>query len=163
MSHVDGDASANTPENAPVYRSPNLDLVGDEHIHRYEETDGAVGHEWNGAPCLVLTTTGRRTGKPRKSALIYGQHGEDYVVVASKGGSTAHPSWYLNLVAEPRVHVRVLGDLFEAVAATASGDQRTELWQIMTDVWPNYDVYTTRTSRVIPVVVLRRQPEGEHR
>jgi deazaflavin-dependent oxidoreductase (nitroreductase family) len=138
----------------PVYRRPNIQLVGDEHVRRYEETNGVVGHEWNGAPCLILTTKGRKSGDYRKSALIYGQYGDDYLVVASQGGSAQHPSWYLNLLAEPLVTLQIRGDVFEAVATPASDEQRPLLWQIMTNVWPNYDVYTTRTTRVIPVVLL---------
>jgi len=132
----------------------DLGLVGAEHVRRYMETDGAVGHEWNGAHCLILTTRGRRTGEARPQPLIYGRDGNDYVVVASKAGAPTHPSWYHNLVAEPRVEVQVKADRFSARARIAVGDERGRLWKIMTAAWPRYDEYAARTSREIPVVVL---------
>jgi deazaflavin-dependent oxidoreductase (nitroreductase family) len=138
----------------PGYRAPDVTLVGPEHIARYEETNGEVGHEWNGATCLVLTTTGRITGQPRKSALIYAQDGDSYVVVASKGGAPSHPLWYRNLADNSDVMVQVLDRKFAATASTAEGPERERLWKVVTAVWPNYDVYTTRTDRLIPVVVL---------
>src|SRR5438105_10862695 len=91
----------------PGYTRPDTSLLGDEHIRRYEETDGEVGHEWNGATCLVLTATGRKSGVARKFALIYARDGDDYVVVASKGGAPNHPGWYLNVQANPDVTVQV--------------------------------------------------------
>ncbi|HEX7094959.1 MAG TPA: nitroreductase family deazaflavin-dependent oxidoreductase [Acidimicrobiales bacterium] len=138
------------------YVQPDLSLFGDEHVRRYEETDGEVGHIWSGVPCLVLTTTGRKSGQPRKNALIYGTDGDNYVVIASQGGAPTHPNWYLNLVANPNVTVQVKADRFPAVARTAEGAERERLWQLMTGIWPNYDEYATRTTRVIPVVVLER-------
>jgi proline iminopeptidase len=137
----------------PIDRS----LFGDEHVRRYEETDGAVGHIWNGATCLVLTTAGRRTGEPRKFPLIYGRDGDRLVIVASKGGSPEHPGWYRNLLAHPDAQVQVLGDRFPVTARTAAGEERARLWRIMTAVWPSYDDYATRTDREIPVVVLERR------
>lgn len=132
----------------------DLSLVGDEHVRRYVETGGEVGHLWNGVPTLVLTTTGRTTGVPRSSAMIYGQDGDAYVVIASQGGAPTHPAWYLNLTAEPAVTVQVGPDRFPARARTADGDERVRLWSLMTSVWPSFDVYQSRTDRVIPVVVL---------
>ena len=68
-------------------------LFGQQHVKRYQETDGAEGHEWQGAHVLILTTTGRRSGEPRSTPLIYGRDGDNYVVVASKGGADEHPAW----------------------------------------------------------------------
>ncbi len=141
------------------YAAPDLSLVGEDHIRRYEETGGAVGHEWNGATCLILTTKGRKTGLVRKSALIYDRDGDNYLVVASKGGAPTHPGWYLNLLANPLVEVQVLDQRFTARARTANPEEKPRLWKIMTRKWPNYDVYATRTSRDIPVVVL--EPLGD--
>jgi deazaflavin-dependent oxidoreductase (nitroreductase family) len=76
-------------------------LFGQEHVDRYRQTDGREGHEWQGTTVLILTTTGRRSGEERSTPLIYGTHGEDYVVVASKGGAPEHPAWYLNLTQTP--------------------------------------------------------------
>src|SRR2546421_4999886 len=140
------------------YIKPDLTLFGDEHVRLYEETDGEQGYLWNGATCLVLTTKGRKTGATRKHALICGFDGDTPLVVASQGGAPTHPNWYLNLTADPNVHVQVKSDRFAAVAPTAEvGAERDRLWKIMTDVWPNYDQYQERTTRVIPVVVLERQ------
>src|SRR2546430_5894453 len=131
----------------PGYKAPDITLVGDEHVRRYEETNGEVGHAWNGATCLLLTTTGRKTGQPRKFALIYARDGDNYLVVASKGGAPAHPGWYLNVAANPDVTVQVKDKVFPARARTATDEERPRLWEIVNSVWPNYAVYETRTSR----------------
>ena len=132
-------------------------LYGKEHVDRYVATNGAEGYEWrNGAPILILTTKGRKSGEERTNALIFGRHGDDYLVVGSKGGSPAPPAWYLNLVADPAVHVQVKGDRFAAHARTATAEEKPELWKIMTAVWPDYDSYQQRTEREIPVVILTR-------
>ena len=133
-------------------------LFGQEHVRRYLETDGAEGHEWQGTTVLILTTKGRRSGESRSTPLIYQRHGDDYVVVASKGGAPEHPAWYLNLEADPEPTVQVQGDRFKANARTASADEKPELWRIMTGAWPGYDDYQRNTSRDIPVVVLERAP-----
>lgn len=136
------------------YRPPDLTLVGEEHVRRYQETNGEEGHIWNGVPTLVLTTTGRKSGEQRNSAMIYGKDGDSYVVIASQGGMPTHPNWYHNLSADPHVHVQVGATKTAAVARTAEGEERDRLWKLMTGIWPNFDTYQTRTDRRIPVVVL---------
>jgi len=132
-------------------------LFGDEHVRRYEETDGEVGHEWqDGVPTLVLTTKGRKTGEDRKFALIYQEVDGNPVIVASKGGAPNHPGWYLNLEANPEAGVQVGADRFRATARTTSGDERAKLWEKLAAVWPDYDNYAKKTDREIPVVVLER-------
>jgi deazaflavin-dependent oxidoreductase (nitroreductase family) len=131
-------------------------LFGQDHVDRYVDTDGEEGHEWQGTTTLILTTTGRRSREERSTPLIYQRHGDDYLVVASKGGSPEPPAWYLNLQANPEVRVQVKGDRFAARARTATPDEKPELWQAMTAVWPAYDEYQTKTDREIPVVVLER-------
>jgi deazaflavin-dependent oxidoreductase (nitroreductase family) len=131
-----------------------MTLFGQEHVDRYRATNGEDGHDWEGTQTLILTTTGRRSGEPRTHALIYGRHGADYLVVASKGGAPQHPAWYLNLEANPDVEIQVKGDKLRARARTARPDQKAELWPIMTKEWPAYDGYQTKTDREIPVVVL---------
>jgi deazaflavin-dependent oxidoreductase (nitroreductase family) len=138
------------------YFEPDLSLAGVEHVRRYRETNGEVGCLWNGVPCLILTTKGRKSGTARDHALIGGADGDNYVIVASRGGAPTHPQWYLNLVADPHVEVQVRADRFPALAHTAEGAERDRLWRLMTDIWPNYDQYQERTSRTIPVVVLER-------
>ena len=132
-------------------------LFGKEHVERYVETDGAEGHDWrNGAPVLILTTTGRRSGEERSTPLIYGRYGDDHLVVASRGGAPAPPAWYLNLSSNPHVTVQVKADRFSARARTATAEEKPTLWETMRTIWPDYDSYQQRTDREIPVVVLER-------
>ena len=132
-------------------------LFGDEHVRRYQETDGAVGHVWKeGSTILLLTTTGRKTGEQHTTPLIYGLDGDNPVIVASKGGAPEHPGWYRNLVKTPVVEVQILGDRFRARARVAEGEERDRLWRMMNGIWRYYDDYQTRTEREIPVVVLER-------
>jgi deazaflavin-dependent oxidoreductase (nitroreductase family) len=139
---------------AMTYQQPDLSLLGDEHVRRYRETGGEVGYLWNGVTTLLLTTRGRRTGEPRTRALIFGRDGDDYLVVASLGGAPRHPGWYHNLLATPSAEIQVRGDVMPVTARTASPEEKPRLWRTMTDLWPNYDVYQSRTERDIPVVVL---------
>ncbi len=138
------------------YTPPDISLLGDEHIRAYRETGGEVGYLWNGATCLILTTTGRKSGQRRDTALICGFDGDNPIVVASYGGSPTHPAWYLNLTADPNVEVQVKSDIFAAAARTVEGEERDRLWGIVTTVWPNYNEYVKRTTRRIPVVLLER-------
>jgi len=132
-------------------------LFGKEHVQRYQATDGAEGFVWhNGTQILILTTTGRRTGRQHSAPLIFRQHGEDYLVVASKGGSDEPPAWYLNLQADPTVQVQIKGARFTAIARTATAQEKPELWRLMAEVWPAYNEYQDKTDREIPVVVLSR-------
>jgi deazaflavin-dependent oxidoreductase (nitroreductase family) len=118
------------------------------------ETDGAEGHLWRGVPTLLLTTIGRRSGRARRTPLIYGRDGDAYLVVASKGGAPQHPAWYRNLAANPDARVQVLGDRIAVRARTADDDERARLWPVMTAIWPAYDEYQAKTQRRIPLVVL---------
>ncbi|MFN8075747.1 MAG: nitroreductase family deazaflavin-dependent oxidoreductase [Kineosporiaceae bacterium] len=127
------------------------------HTKVYLESGGEQGHEWNGVPTLLLTVTGRKTGTKRITALIYGRDGDDYVIVASRGGAPDHPQWYLNLEANPDVELQVGPESFAAVARTADPDERARLWPTMTAIWPAYDEYQAKTEREIPIVVLTRR------
>jgi deazaflavin-dependent oxidoreductase (nitroreductase family) len=127
-----------------------------EHAQRYLATDGADGHDWKGAPTLVLITIGRSSGTPRRTMLIYGQDGDNYLLVASQGGAPDHPQWYKNLVAQPEVQVQVMADRFTARARTATPEEKARLWPTMTKHWPPFDEYQTKTSRDIPLVILER-------
>ena len=133
------------------------DLFGEEHVRRYRETDGAEGHIWReGSTVLLLTTTGRKSGDPTTTPLIYAEDGDRYVIVASKGGAPEHPGWYRNLVKHPEVELQVKDEVFRARARTAEGDERERLWRAANQVWPHYDEYAQKTDREIPVVVLER-------
>ena len=134
----------------------SVDWVAD-HVARYVRTDGADGHEWRpGVFTLLLTTRGRRSGSLRRTALIYGRDGDAYLLVASRGGTPEHPSWYLNLLDDPRVEVQVGAERFTARARVASPAEKPRMWATMAAIWPDYDDYQTRTVREIPVVVLER-------
>lgn len=132
-------------------------LFGDEHVRRYRETGGEVGHIWReGSTILLLTTTGRKTGEKRTVPLIYAKDGDRYVIVASKGGAPEHPGWYQNIEKEPVVELQVMGDVFQARARNAQGEERERLWRLANTVWRYYDDYAKKTDREIPVVVLER-------
>ena len=132
-----------------------MTLFGQEHVDTYQETGGQVGHEWKpGVYTLLLTTTGRRSGQPYTTPLIYGEDGDDYVIVASKGGAPEHPDWYRNLDAEPEVTIQVADDVTDATARTVTAEERDRLWSMMSEIWPDYDEYARKTDREIPVVVL---------
>ncbi len=132
------------------------ELFGQEHVQAYIDTDGERGYAWRGTQCLLLTTTGRKSGQPRIMPLIFAPDGDAQVIVASKGGAPEHPAWYLNLRDDPEVEVQVKGDRFAATARDAEGDERDRLWQVMVGEWPAYDEYQAKTDRQIPVVVLER-------
>ncbi len=97
-----------------------MTLFGQEHVDAYLATDGEEGHDWRGTQTLILTTTGRRSGKQRLTPLIYGRHGDDYLLVASNGGTPQSPDWYFNLADEPRG--RHPGQGREAARPRAHGD-----------------------------------------
>jgi deazaflavin-dependent oxidoreductase (nitroreductase family) len=132
-------------------------LYGQEHIDRYQETDGEEGHLWRkGSTVLLLTTTGRKTGNPTTTPLIYDLDGDNPVIVASKGGAPEHPGWYRNLQKHPEAEVQIKGEKFRVRARDAEGAERDRLWKQMNRMWPDYDAYQTKTDRQIPVVVLER-------
>ncbi|HEY8030778.1 MAG TPA: nitroreductase family deazaflavin-dependent oxidoreductase [Gaiellaceae bacterium] len=134
-----------------------MTLFGQEHVQRYQETDGEEGHIWlEGSTVLLLTTQGRKTGNPTTTPLIYDLDGENPVIVASKGGAPEHPGWYLNILENPHVNLQIKGEKFHAHPRTAEGEERERLWKQMNKMWPHYDEYQTKTDRQIPVVVLER-------
>jgi deazaflavin-dependent oxidoreductase (nitroreductase family) len=132
-----------------------------QHIKDYVESNGRKGHRWRGLDTLLLTTRGRRSGKLRRTALIYGQDGDGYVVVGSNGGSTRHPDWYLNLSQDPDVTVQVGEKVLRAGARTAEGEERERLWLVMAALFPTYEDYKRKAPRQIPVVVIEPAPEQE--
>jgi deazaflavin-dependent oxidoreductase (nitroreductase family) len=135
-----------------------------DHVSRYLATNGEDGYMWDATlgggkglvATLLLTTTGRKSGKALTLPLIFGRSGSDYVVVASKGGAPAHPAWYLNLEANPLVQVQVKADKFAARAHAADTRERAALWPMMVEIYGPYEHYQTKTDRQIPVVVLTR-------
>jgi deazaflavin-dependent oxidoreductase (nitroreductase family) len=133
------------------------DLFGSEHVRVYRETKGERGYHWRGTTILLLSTVGRASGETRTTPLIHRTDGERWVIVASKGGAPANPSWYENMLANPDATIQVLGEEIPVRATTAQGEERARLWSLMCEVWPAYEEYQTRTDREIPVVVLTRR------
>ena len=132
-----------------------------DHIRAYVETNGQEGHMWRGVPTLLLTTTGRKSGELRRTALIYGRDSDDYVIVASKGGAPSNPLWYENLVAQPKVTIQVGADVFDCVSSTyeesgVAGEHRQKVWDSLVAIWPGFAEYQTKTVRPIPLVRLKK-------
>ena len=128
-----------------------------DHIRKYVETNGEEGHIWRGVPTLLLTVTGRKSGVQRRTALIYGRIGDEYVIVASKGGHPANPLWYENLVANSEVTLQVGAEIFQAKAQTMDeGADRENAWNTMVGIWPDFANYQLKTERKIPLVRLTR-------
>lgn len=132
-----------------------------DHIDRYAK-DTEAGHIFDMSPIgldlkvktLLLTTTGRKSGKPRLLPLIYEKVDDGYVIIASKGGAPDHPAWYLNLQANSSAHIQVASDHFDVKARVAEGDERKRLWDTLVKAYPPYTDYQEATDREIPVVVL---------
>ena len=132
-----------------------------EHIQLYR-TDPEKARLWDSAPLggpgvlptLLLTTTGRKSGEARALPLIYGESGNSYVIVASKGGAPKHPIWFLNLEAKPECELMVGAKAVTARARVAEGEERERLWKEMAEIYPPYNEYKERAGRTIPVVVL---------
>jgi deazaflavin-dependent oxidoreductase (nitroreductase family) len=129
-------------------------LFGDEQVAAFEASDGAEANTLRGVPIIVLTTTGARSGAVRKVALMRVEHNGRYAVVASRGGAPEHPAWYHNLITHPRVQLQDGADRREYIAREATGADRDDWWQRSVEVWPDYASYQTKTTRVIPVLVL---------
>ena len=125
-----------------------------DHIHEYVESDGEKGYLWHGVPTLLLTTRGRKSGLLRRTALIFGRDGKNFLLVASKGGAPKHPFWYLNLVANPEVEIQVGADKFTVRARTANKEEKPRLWKIMAEIFPRYDEYQAKAGREIPLIIL---------
>jgi proline iminopeptidase len=136
-----------------------------KHLDAYLATDGRDGHMFDTTavggpgpvPCLLLTTTGRKSGDLSILPLIYGDSEAGPVIVASKGGAPAHPVWYLNLEANASVEVQILGEKYRAQARVLEGSERETLWSQLAELYPPYNDYQAKTSREIPVVVLERK------
>jgi deazaflavin-dependent oxidoreductase (nitroreductase family) len=125
------------------------------HQWLYEHSDGRIGATLGGRPMLLLRTAGRRSRQPRTAALLYVRDGDAYVVVASKGGAPQHPGWFHNLAANPEAEIQVGRRRMAVRARVAEGEERSRLWARADEVnQGQYGVYQSRTSRVIPVVVL---------
>jgi deazaflavin-dependent oxidoreductase (nitroreductase family) len=124
------------------------------HSAVYRISGGKAGGRMGTLDVLLLTTTGRKSGKQRTVPLLYTSDDDSLVVIGSKGGTPENPAWYLNLSADPHATVTLGRETRAVTARTAEGEERERLWRRMADAYPSYDTYQTKTSRRIPVVVL---------
>jgi deazaflavin-dependent oxidoreductase (nitroreductase family) len=127
-----------------------------DQAHRYEESNGVEATDMNGSPCLLLDYQGRRSGAWHRTVLIYGRDGDDYLIVASKGGAPQHPLWFLGLQEHPEVHLRVLGERFSARAEVLPPEEKARVWPHLLEVYAPYEEYQKNTDRDIPVIRLSR-------
>jgi deazaflavin-dependent oxidoreductase (nitroreductase family) len=135
-----------------TYRDFNTNLIKDLRAHRGRATSGPFA----GRDVLILTTRGARSGEVRENPLVFTRSGDDYVVIASKGGAPTHPGWFHNLVANPDVVVEVNGEKFDGVARVAQGVEHDRLYAAQAARMPAFAEYQARAKRKIPVVVLER-------
>lgn len=127
------------------------------HCAIYRGTRGLIGGKLLGIQMLLLTTQGRKTGRPRTLPLAYVEEKGELVIVASNGGSPRAPAWWLNLQSAETANVQVGGERFEVRWRTAPPEQRMEYWRKLQAAIPAYRIYRVRTEREIPIVLLRRQ------
>jgi deazaflavin-dependent oxidoreductase (nitroreductase family) len=156
---VDDNAVCHSADVAAIEEEAVADSPTDwvrQHIRDYVQSNGRNGHLFRGVPTLLLTTRGRRSGVRRRTALIYGEAGDSYLVIASDGGAPKHPAWYLNLAEDPAVDVQIGAEIFPAWARIASDAEKPLLWQQMTAILPSYNTYQAKAARDIPLVILER-------
>lgn len=135
-------------------------LITTIHVFVYRLTRGKFGSEMRGFRVLLLTTTGRKTGKKRTTPLGYFEHDHSYVIIGSNAGSDAHPAWFHNLKSQPHATIQVKDRRLEVTAETAKPDERTQLWTRLVEVAPGYADYAKQTNREIPLVILRPARTG---
>ena len=138
--------------------APSTSEFAREQVELIESSGGTRGTTLNDRPVVVLWTLGAKSGKIRKTPLMRVEHDGEYAVVASMGGAPTHPVWYRNLLAHPLVELQDGPVRRDYVAREVTGAERDAWWERATAVWPDYDTYTTRTERQIPVVVLTPAP-----
>jgi F420H(2)-dependent quinone reductase len=148
--------SEKTSTQKDLSRPANLALKLGSSVHAgvYRATGGKLFGRMGKSPILLLNTVGRKSGKKRATPLLYVMDGEDFVLIASKGGAPTHPAWYLNLMANPDVTVEVGDREVHVRAEEVRGEEKTRLWQRMVEMYPTYDDYQTKTEREIPLLIL---------
>jgi deazaflavin-dependent oxidoreductase (nitroreductase family) len=123
-------------------------------IDEFRANGGVVGGPFEGAPMLLLTHTGAKSGVERTTPLVHTRDGDDYVIIASKGGAPSSPDWYHNLLANPEASIEVGDETIPVTARAAEGDERQRLYDAQAAMMPNFAEYARQTDRVIPVIVL---------
>ena len=123
-------------------------------ISEFRANQGVVSGPFEGAPMILVNHRGARTGTEYTAPLVYSRDGDNYIVIASKGGAPEDPQWFRNLLANPDVTVEVGAETIPVHARVAEGDERARLFRAQADLMPNFDDYAKATTREIPVVVL---------
>lgn len=141
-------------------RSPGLFLFWRLHRWLMRLTKGRLGSRLMGNIVLLLTTTGRKSGQPRETALYTFPDQDNYIVVASNVGEDVHPGWYLNLRENPEASILISGKQQAVMAREAQGAERERLWEMVTAEDESYAEYQTWTTRKIPVIVLEPRDRG---
>jgi deazaflavin-dependent oxidoreductase (nitroreductase family) len=136
--------------------SDEIKSFNEQLIEEFRANDGKVGGPFAGAPLLLLTTTGAKSGEHRTTPIVHTTDGDRYVVIASYGGAPKHPAWYHNLVANPDVTIELPGETFPARARTAEGEERDRLFAAQAALMPTFNEYQAKTDRQIPVVIFER-------
>ena len=135
--------------------NPLIKLMSRVNTWAYRATGGKLGGKFRGgAPVMLVTTTGRKSGRRLTVPLLYLRDGDRVVTVASKGGMDHHPLWYLNMLANSAVEVQIGAQTQSLRAHTASTAEKAELWPMLVAMYPDYANYQQRTTRDIPVVIL---------
>ena len=127
-------------------------------IEEFRANNGKVGGHFEGAPVLLLTATGAKSGQQRTTPVMYLPDGDRMVIFASKAGADTNPGWFHNLVANPSATVEVGGDTVEVKALVTEGEERERLFRKQAELYPQFADYEKKTTRVIPVVAL--EPQG---
>ena len=128
----------------------NQNLIADLRANAGTATSGP----FVGRPVLIMTNTGAKSGEVRETPVVYTRDGDNYVIIASKGGAPTNPGWYHNLVAYPEVKLEVLGETIPARARVAEGEEHDRLYDAQAQMMPAFADYQKRTTRKIPVFIL---------
>ena len=161
MATSEGKRSAERDLSVPARLAMKLGSVA--HAGLYRATGGKLFGRMGKSPILLLNTVGRKTGKKRTSPLLYVMDGEDFIVIASKGGAPTHPAWYLNLRANPEATVEIGDREVHVEAEVADPKEKARLWQKMVEMYPTYDDYQRKTEREIPLLVLHPSTDTPQR
>jgi deazaflavin-dependent oxidoreductase (nitroreductase family) len=148
------DGKRSTEKDLSVPARLALKLGSGAHAGVYRATGGKLFGRMGKSPILLLNTVGRKSGKKRTSPLLYVMDGEDFIVIASKGGAPTHPAWYLNLMANPEATVEVGDREVHVKGEVADPEEKVRLWQKMVEMYPTYDAYQRKTEREIPLLLL---------
>src|ERR1700728_1806809 len=138
--------------NAP-WVTPFIKWMGKGNTWIYRLSSGRLGGKIQNAPIALLTTTGRKTGEPRVSPLLYLRDGDRVVVAASRGGSDKNPMWYLNLKANAEVSVQIKNEVLDLTGRDATDEERAKYWPQLVKMYPTFEDYQSWTDRTIPIII----------